>query len=61
MSINKITYLHQIIPSNFFVFADFLFHLLYFSDFIEVKQFLDLLEIDNQFTQALEEAFKFFC
>jgi hypothetical protein len=27
--------------------------------FNEFKE--DLLEIDNQFTQALEEAFKFFC
>jgi hypothetical protein len=54
MSINRITYLHQIIPSNFFVFADFLSHLLYFTDFIEVKQFLDLLEIDKVYVLTFE-------
>jgi hypothetical protein len=54
MSINRITYFHQIIPSNFFVFADFSFHLLYFTDFIEVKQFLNLLEIDKVYVLTFE-------
>jgi hypothetical protein len=54
MSINKITYLDQIISSKFFVFADFLFHFLYFSDFKELKSFLANLEIDKVYVLIFE-------
>ena len=54
MSINKITYLDQIIQNKFFVFADFHSYFLYFTDFIEVKQFLDKLEIDKIYVLTFE-------
>jgi len=54
MSINKITYLNQIIPNNFFVFADFKFYHLFFTDFIDLKQFLDQLEIDKVYVLTFE-------
>jgi len=54
MSINKITYLNQLIPNNFFVFADFIFYHLFFTDFKEVKQFLDQLEIDIVYVLTFE-------
>lgn len=54
MSINRITYLSQIIPSKFFVFADFYFYLFYFTDLIEVKQFLETLEIDKVYVLTFE-------
>jgi hypothetical protein len=54
MSINKITYLDQFHTCKQFIFADYLSHPLYFSDFIEVKQFLELLEYDKVYVLTLD-------
>lgn len=53
-SINRITYLDQIIANRFFVFLDFESYFLYFTDFIEVKKFLDKLEIDKIYVLTFE-------
>lgn len=52
--INKITYLDQFNKYKYFIFANYLFHPLYFADFIEIKQFLDLLEIDKVYVLTLD-------
>jgi hypothetical protein len=54
MSINRITYLDQIHTCKYFIFADYLSHPLYFADFIEVKQFLELLEYDKIYVLTLD-------
>jgi|HubBroStandDraft_3_1064219.scaffolds.fasta_scaffold00084_11 hypothetical protein len=54
MSINKITYLHQVIPNKLFCFGSFMFSPLYFSDIIELKLFLNNLENDKVYVLTFE-------
>lgn len=54
MSINNITYLSQFISYNFFIFTNYKFTLLYFSDIIEINQFLKSLEIDKTYVVTFE-------
>jgi hypothetical protein len=44
MSINKITYLSQYSAVGFFIFTNPEFAWFYFSDYLEIKQFLNCLE-----------------
>lgn len=60
MSINNITYLDQFHTYKFFIFADYLFHPLYFADFIEVKKFLELLEYNKVYVVTLDLHISYF-
>jgi hypothetical protein len=54
MSINKITYLQDVIPNKFFVFSDYDYTLFYFSDSLDIKLFLQELEIDKAYVVTFE-------
>ena len=54
MSINSITYLSQFISYNLFIFSNYKFTFLYFSDIIEVNHFLKSLEIDKTYVVTFE-------
>jgi hypothetical protein len=54
MSINRITYLSELKTEKFFLWSDYLFTHLLFSDIIEVTQFLRELEKDTIYVVTLE-------
>jgi hypothetical protein len=54
MSINKITFLDQIIPNTMFCANNSLKSIFYFNDYLEVTQFLCLLEIDTTYVVTFE-------
>jgi hypothetical protein len=54
MSINSITFLDRIISHRLFCFSEYLYTHFYFLDFIEVKQFLETLEIDKTYVLTFE-------
>ena len=54
MSISNITFLSQFISYNLFVFTNPNFNFLYFTDIIEVKLFLETLEIDKTYVVTFE-------
>jgi hypothetical protein len=54
MSINKITYLSQFVPFEFYVFTNAQFAWFYFSDIIEIKLFLKNLELGKCYVLTLE-------
>ena len=56
MSINKITYLEEVIPHNLFCFSNNLTTWFYFNDIFEIRDFLDELE----YNQAYVVTFDFF-
>jgi hypothetical protein len=49
MSIKNITYLDQILENRLFIFNNPSIEWLHFSDYIEIKSFLDSLEIDKTY------------
>jgi hypothetical protein len=49
MSIKNITYLDQILENRLFIFNNLSIEWLHFSDYIEIKSFLDSLEIDKTY------------
>lgn len=54
MSINKITYLSQFTPFEFYAFTNAKFAWFYFSDIIELKLFLRDLEVGKCYVLTLE-------
>lgn len=54
MSINKITYLSQLVQNRLFVFTNFVFTHLFFSDILELKLFLKELEVDKVYVVIFE-------
>jgi hypothetical protein len=54
MSINKITYLQDIIPHKFFVFSEYDYTIFYFSDSLDIKLFLRELEIGKAYVVTFE-------
>lgn len=54
MSITNITYLKDIIPNKFFLFSNYESVFLYFTDIIEIKQFLQELEMDKVYVVTFE-------
>ncbi len=54
MSINKITYLSQFVPFNFYIFTNPQLAWFYFSDIIEIKLFLRNLEVGKCYVLTFE-------
>jgi hypothetical protein len=54
MSLNKITYLDQILENKILIISDPYTDILYFSDSLEIHQFLDRLEKDKVYVLSLE-------
>jgi hypothetical protein len=55
MSINKITYLQDIIPhKDYFVFSEYDYTLFYFSDSLDIELFLRELQIDKVYVVTFE-------
>jgi hypothetical protein len=54
MSLNKITYLDQILENKIFIISDPYTDILYFSDSLEIHQFLERLEKDKVYVLSLE-------
>ena len=58
MSINKITYLSELAHINFYI-SNSLSCYFYFNDYIEVKKFLDQLELDQIYVVTFSLSFDF--
>jgi hypothetical protein len=54
MSLNKITYLDQILENKILIISDPYTDILYFSDSLEIHQFLQRLEKDKVYVLSLE-------
>jgi hypothetical protein len=54
MSLNKITYLDQILENKILIISDPYTDILYFSDSLEIHQFLERLENDKVYVLSLE-------
>jgi hypothetical protein len=54
MSINKITYLQDVIPNKYFVFSEYEHTIFYFSDSLDINLFLRELEIDKVYVVTFE-------
>ena len=54
MSITNITYLKDIIPSKYFIWSDYDYITLHFTDIIEIKLFLQELQIDKVYVVTFE-------
>jgi hypothetical protein len=54
MSLNKITYLDQILENKILIISDPYTDILYFSDSLEIHQFLERLEKDKVYVLSLE-------
>jgi hypothetical protein len=49
MSITKITYLDVLLPNRLFLMSNPSITRLYFHDYLEIKQFLNNLEVDKTY------------
>lgn len=54
MSITNITYLRDIISNKFFLFSNYESAFLYFTDILEIKQFLEELEEGKAYVATFE-------
>ena len=60
MSINKITYLQQILPNRLFIFNNPSITRFYFNDYIEITHFLNELEIDKTYVITFDFVISWF-
>jgi len=54
MTIDNITYLDQLHPNKLFVFSNPIISRFYFNDYLEVKHFLNTLEVDKTYVITFE-------
>jgi len=59
MSLNKITYFHDIIPHDIIILNNVTTTIFHFSDIIKITQFLDSLEADKVYVVNLEFVYSF--